>query len=219
MRSCPQTAVKKAPRFQSRLVVMAKAPVAGRTKTRLARQIGAASALRFARQSLLTLIARLAFDRRWQTTIAVTPRASLSSRLWQRGVSRVPQRPGDLGARMQAITDHMAPGPVIIIGCDIPQVRATHIAEAFRLLGSHDVVFGPAEDGGYWLVGLRRRPRVLQPFRNVRWSSSEALADTLANLEGRSIALVAKLADVDDEEAFRVHAAHFGRRVPPHARR
>jgi rSAM/selenodomain-associated transferase 1 len=186
---------------------MAKAPVAGRAKTRLASQIGTATALRFARQSLATVLARLANDRRWQTTIAVAPRSSLSSRLWQRHVRRVPQRLGDLGKRMQAIADEMPSGPVVIVGTDVPLLGAQHIARAFQLLGSHDAVFGPADDGGYWLV--------VQPFSNVRWSSPHALADTLLNLKGRSIAMLAKLADVDDAHAFAKHAAHCGRRIPP----
>jgi uncharacterized protein len=220
----PTKVKKKAPRhpaapFQRRLVVMAKAPVAGRAKTRLARQIGTASALRFARQSLLALIARLAADRRWQTMIAVTPLASLAGRLWPRGIPRVPQRPGDLGARMQAIANQLPAGPVIIIGTDVPRIGPTDIAKAFHLLGSHDAVFGPAVDGGYWLVGLRRRPRQLQPFGNVRWSSKNALCDTLVNLQGRQIALLTALADVDDADAFRAHAAHFGRRIQPRVQR
>lgn len=164
---------------------MAKAPVAGRAKTRLANQIGTATALRFARQSLATVVARLAHDRRWHTTIAVTPQTSLSSRLWQRHVHRVPQRLGDLGKRMQALAAQMPLGPVVIVGTDIPLLRAQHIARAFQLLGSHDAVFGPADDGGYWLVGLRRRPRLLKPFSNVRWSSPHALADTLLNLKAQ----------------------------------
>ena len=60
--------------------------------------------------------------------------------------------------------------------------RARHIAAAFRLLGRHDLVFGPAEDGGFWLVGARRRPRLPPLFGQVRWSSPHALADTLADL-------------------------------------
>ena len=52
----------------------------------------------------------------------------------------------------------LPPGPVVVIGSDIPGITARHIAEAFRLLGRHAFVFGPARDGGYWLVGARRRP-------------------------------------------------------------
>ena len=89
-------------------------------------------------------------------------------------------------------------GPIIIVGTDIPGIRAGHIADAFRLLRRHDAVFGPAGDGGYWLVGLRRCPNVLDIFRGVRWSGPHALGDTVANLDGRSVGYAATLRDVDD---------------------
>ena len=117
--------------------------------------------------------------------------------MWPRGMARRPQGGGDLGVRMQHIFDWKPPGPVVIVGTDVPAIRPAHIAEAFRLLGRHDAVFGPATDGGYWLVGLRRRPRVSCPFANVRWSSPHALSDTLTNLECRTVAFVATLSDVD----------------------
>ncbi|WP_425283593.1 DUF2064 domain-containing protein [Methyloceanibacter stevinii] len=52
----------------------------------------------------------------------------------------------------------MPPGPVVLVGSDIPRISRAHIAEAFRLLGNADAVFGPAQDGGYWLVGFKRSP-------------------------------------------------------------
>jgi glycosyltransferase A (GT-A) superfamily protein (DUF2064 family) len=108
----------------------------------------------------------------------------------------------------------MPPGPVVIVGTDVPGIEPAHIAEAFRRLGRHDAVFGPATDGGYWLVGLKRRPRLLHPFANVRWSSRHAHADTLANLAGRSVAFVTTLADVDNADDLRSNSACFGRRIP-----
>jgi glycosyltransferase A (GT-A) superfamily protein (DUF2064 family) len=122
---------------------------------------------------------------------------------------------GDLGERMQRIMRETPAGPVVIVGTDVPGIRPAHIAEAFRLLGQHDAVFGPASDGGYWLVGLRRRPRLIRPFGGVRWSTLHALADTLANLSGRSIGQLPTLSDVDDGRDFAAHAAGFGRRVIP----
>lgn len=114
---------------------------------------------------------------------------------------------------MQRIMQRTAPGPVVIIGTDVPGICTAHIRDAFRLLGRHDAVFGPATDGGYWLVGLRRRPRMPRIFQAVRWSSPHALADTLANLSDRSVARVATLPDVDTAEDFASSAAIAGRRV------
>lgn len=107
------------------------------------------------------------------------------------------------------------PGPAIIVGSDIPAISAGEIAKAFRLLGEADAVFGPASDGGYWLVGLKRVPRVLSPFAAVRWSTENALADTLANLPGRKVAFVATLADVDDAGACYRHRRYWQRLVAP----
>src|SRR6266849_887762 len=82
-------------------------------------------------------------------------------------------------------------------------IRPAHIAASFRALGDHQAVFGPAADGGYWLVGLRRRPCLPRRlFERVRWSSEHALADTLAGLpKGLSVAWLETLEDVDDARA------------------
>ena len=191
---------------------MAKAPVAGNVKTRLAREVGVATATRFARHSTAALIARIACDPRWQTSLWVTPDASRMSRHWPRWLVRTPQRRGGLGDRMQRILDRSAPGPVAIIGTDIPGITPAHIVQAFRMLGRADFVFGRATDGGYWLVGARRRPRTPRPFANVRWSSEHALADTLANIAAQSVGFVATLSDVDDAATF-ARCTGFGRRV------
>jgi len=72
------------------------------------------------------------------------------------------------------------------------------VAEAFRALGDHDAVFGPAPDGGYWLVGLKHPARQPSGFmQGVRWSTEHALADTVLTLRGQRIVQVAALRDVD----------------------
>jgi uncharacterized protein len=195
---------------------MAKAPVAGRVKTRLAAEAGAAAAVHFARHSTATLLQRVAIDTRWSTILAVAPDIALSGPGWPgwpRSIPLMPQGGGDLGARMQRIFDSAPPGPAVIIGTDVPHIAPAHIATAFRLLGRHDAVFGPAADGGYWLVGLKRRPRLLRPFDGVRWSTAHALSDTLANLRGLSVGAVATLADVDTAADLGRCAGVFGRWV------
>jgi glycosyltransferase A (GT-A) superfamily protein (DUF2064 family) len=91
---------------------------------------------------------------------------------------------------------------VVIVGSDIPGIRCRDIAAAFRGLGARDAVFGPAEDGGYWLVGQRRTPQTQRLFDGVRWSSEHALADTLGNLNGRNLSVLRTAMDVDDEAAY-----------------
>lgn len=184
-----------------RLIIMVREPRLGAVKTRLAAEIGAAEAIRFYRSVTVALIRRLAFDRRWQTILAAAPDTARMSRSWPAGVQRVAQGDGDIGARMERLL-HSQACPAVLIGSDIPWIEASHIAEAFMLLRRNDAVFGPAEDGGFWLVGLKPLPGLRGIFRNVRWSSPDALTDTLANLAGRKVGFAARLADVDDGETY-----------------
>ncbi|WP_050930113.1 TIGR04282 family arsenosugar biosynthesis glycosyltransferase [Aestuariivita boseongensis] len=177
---------------------MVKEPLPGRVKTRLGQEIGMVQAARWFRRQSLSLIGRLD-DPRWQIVLAVTPdRAGMMSRVWPESVARVPQGQGDLGDRMGRLLRSMPPGSVCVIGADIPGITRAHIARAFAALGRADTVFGPAEDGGYWLVGLKRS-RAVPPdlFQGVRWSSAHALSDTLKTLAGMSSRQVDVLADVD----------------------
>ncbi|MCW5772687.1 MAG: TIGR04282 family arsenosugar biosynthesis glycosyltransferase [Rhodospirillaceae bacterium] len=190
------------------LIVFVKEPLLGKVKTRLARDIGAAAALRFYEQTLHATILRLAAGP-WRCRLAVAPDdfARRARRRWRwlpHRVEIVPQGAGDLGVRMARALRQVPPGPAVLIGSDIPGIAPAHIRRAFAALGGCDAVFGPAEDGGYWLVGQRRLRPLPGLFRAVRWSSPQALADTLANLRpGQSHRLVARLADVDDGASYR----------------
>ncbi|SMF39040.1 hypothetical protein SAMN06265365_102358 [Tistlia consotensis] len=183
------------------LVVMARAPRRGVGKRRLAAGAGEAAAWRFQRFVSLAVLQRLARDRRWTTWLAVTPDRLASRRRFgprlPAGVRIVPQGPGGLGARMGRLLRRPPAGPVVLVGLDIPALGPLQVAAAFRALGRTPWVFGPAADGGYWLVGTRRRPRLRLPFAGVRWSTGHALADTLSRLDGAA-ALLADLADVDE---------------------
>ena len=168
--------------LQRHLVIFVKAPRRGQVKTRLASGIGAGAATAFYRQQTAALLRKLDNPRRWLLWLAVAPDSDMRAKFWPLRLRRFPQGGGDLGRRMQRAFDCLPPGPVVLVGTDIPDMTRAHIAAAFAALGAHDVVFGPASDGGYWLVGLRRRPRLPTAFHNVRWSSKHALTDTLSNL-------------------------------------
>ncbi len=185
------------------LVIFAKEPKIGAVKSRLARGIGAVEAARFYRNETTRLIRRVGNDPRWQTILAVTPDtvAGQSGNWWPVSVPRIPQGAGDLGQRMGRVFERLPPGPVVIVGSDIPQVTRRHIAQGFCALGRNDVVFGPASDGGYYLVGQRRRPRTLSLFDNVRWSTGHTLDDTLKNLPSdKTVGFLETLSDVDRVE-------------------
>ncbi|MFW8633994.1 TIGR04282 family arsenosugar biosynthesis glycosyltransferase [Cribrihabitans pelagius] len=99
--------------------------------------------------------------------------------------------------RVRRVPSRIVP-PTCLIGGDIPGVTRAHVARAFKALGDHEAVFGPAEDGGYWLVAAKHPARLPDGlFENVRWSSEHALADTLATAPGLRIAFTDVLRDVD----------------------
>ncbi|HZK90940.1 MAG TPA: DUF2064 domain-containing protein [Stellaceae bacterium] len=181
------------------LILFVRLPRLGAGKKRLARDIGAVAALRFERLMLARSLRRLGRDRRWQLRLAVTP--DRAARRWSGGGKIMPQGAGDLGERMRRALAACPPGPALLVGSDIADLAAPRIAAAFALLGRHDVVFGPATDGGFWLVGCRHRP---PEFGDVRWSSRHALADVLANLPPAvSVGFAARLDDIDDGAAYR----------------
>lgn len=204
--------------YRRQLVIMVKEPVAGRVKTRLGREIGVAAATGFYRHTLNVVTSRLSCDPRWQTELSVAPAPAIASACLPPHITRVPQTGSDLGARMQHILARPQPGPVVVIGTDIPAVAPCHIAGAFRALGQHDIVFGPAADGGFWLVGMRRTPRLFQAFRSVRWSSPHTLRDCLDGLARppiASVGLVKTLSDADEACDLQAMVASIGRRILP----
>lgn len=180
------------------LVIMLKEPRPGRVKTRLGRDIGMVASAWWFRHQTARLIRQLQ-DPRWQVCLAVTPdRQGLQSRVWPAHLARSPQGHGTLGDRMARMLGGQPHGPVCVVGADIPGITRHHIARAFRALGAADAVFGPAPDGGYWLVGFKNaRPAPPRLFENVRWSTSHALADTVATIPDFRIAYTDELRDVD----------------------
>jgi uncharacterized protein len=198
--------------MQRHLVLFVRAPQLGGGKRRLAQAIGDVATVRFERTMVALLLRRLAFDRRWRLRIAVTPDiARRRARRWCCGVEAIGQGRGDLGIRMRRALASCPAGPVVLVGGDIPALAAHHVAAAFRLLGRCDLVFGPAEDGGFWLVGARRPPLMPPMFEQVRWSGPYALADTVAGLSPRvSVGFVDRLEDVDDGETYRRLAPRRG---------
>ena len=184
---------------KANLSVFVRAPRLGMVKHRLAAGIGVLAARRFYARTTAEVLARIARDPRWNTRLAVTPdRFAGKGRFWPRDLERFPQGDGDLGRRMARAMARFAGAPVAIVGSDIPALASHHVADAFAALRGNEAVFGPASDGGYWLVGLRDGADVSNLFVGVRWSTEHALADTLANTKGRRVRLLEELDDVDD---------------------
>ncbi|MEQ1888134.1 MAG: TIGR04282 family arsenosugar biosynthesis glycosyltransferase [Alphaproteobacteria bacterium] len=185
------------------LIIFTRAPQLGTVKRRLAADIGEVAALRFHRAMQAQLFSGVGKDRRWKTWVAVTP--DFRGRIKPPAcMTLLRQGRGDLGRRMAHCFRSLPPGPAVLVGSDIPGMRAAHIARAFAELGRKDAVFGPARDGGYWLAGLKRLRALGGPhgknlFSGIRWSSPHALDDTLAALGKRArTGFTQTLGDIDN---------------------
>lgn len=185
------------------IIVFARTPEFGRVKTRLARDIGSLSAWRFYRNTLGRTLREAGKCPGAQIWIAQT---GAQRRFGHLGASVFRQTGRHLAERMENALRRLPPGDVILVGGDIPGLRRIHLERAFDCLRCSPIVFGPAVDGGFWLVGLRRTRIPQRPLfgRDVRWSSEHALRDVLAGLPIQA-ALADTLHDVDDGAAFHAH--------------
>ncbi|MGH1370025.1 MAG: TIGR04282 family arsenosugar biosynthesis glycosyltransferase [Maritimibacter sp.] len=184
------------PKNRPKLIIMTKEPIAGQVKTRLGKDIGPVAAAWWYRHQLSSLVRQVSSPK-WDTMFALAPDQAIRTRMLP-NIARISQGRGDLGARMKRLLTAPRSGPVVLIGADIPDVNRQRIGEVFAGLGSHDIAFGPATDGGFWAVGARCTHR-LPPriFRNVRWSTADALSDALTTLSNCSVTFGATLRDVD----------------------
>ncbi|MGQ9588865.1 MAG: TIGR04283 family arsenosugar biosynthesis glycosyltransferase [Planctomycetota bacterium] len=186
-----------------KIVVLTRYPEAGRTKTRLIPALGADGAARVHRE----LAGRTVLVSRVASAIVGaglemhgTGASGSTFRSWLGRLDHRNQVDGDLGQRMEAaMSGHLSAGlgPAVIVGTDCPWLEPRHIAEAFARLGGHDVVIGPALDGGYYLLGLRRPlPEI---FRGIPWGTDRVLEATMAALAriGSRASLLEPLGDVD----------------------
>ena len=187
------------------LIVMARWPAPGRCKRRLASSLGAAAAARI--QARLT-DHTLAVGRQLgiELVLAVDGLAPRAARRLgdQLGVGRIVlQGGGGLGVRMQRQFQRAATERarrVVLIGSDLPQLERADLASAFAALDHQQAVLGPACDGGYWLIGLRRPEPAL--MEGIAWGSEQVLEQTLAALARRGLkpALLPWRRDLDKGE-------------------
>jgi uncharacterized protein len=199
--------------LQKHLVIFAKEPRIGRVKTRLAREMGKVAAWRFYRSMVHNVTRKLNKKGPWKTWLAVSPDASARNRrLFNNPTVRlIAQGSGDLGQRMLSPAINLPHGAFLVIGTDVAGIRPHLIRKAFKVLGHHDAVFGPATDGGFWLVGLKRHPILANPYsKAVRWSHSETLNDCLKQLKSQKIGFVDRLSDVDTLSDLKLMKERYG---------
>ena len=188
------------------LIVMARWPAPGRCKRRLAQELGVARAAQIqARLTVHTLAA--AREARQghglELVLAVEGLGGLAASRWGQalGADRtVLQGRGALGLRMQRQFQRAArdgASKVVLIGSDLPELEASDLSAAFTSLRHCQGVLGPALDGGYWLIGLRRpEPELLA---GIAWGSEQVLEQTLAAMARRGLEpeLLTRRGDLD----------------------
>ena len=172
------------PRKAPCLCIFVKAPVLGAVKTRLAEALGVQGALDAYRQMAEHQLAALSgMPMPTELWVDGDPQHA-EVRAWSRrhGLPVRRQPPGDLGARMHgAMQSCQAAGrPGIIVGSDAPEVDAAYVQQAAACLAERDGVLGPAEDGGYVLIGLNRPIEAL--FAGIAWGTGSVLAQTRARI-------------------------------------
>jgi len=175
------------------LIIYVKAPRAGTVKTRLLKEFSAEEALALYRAMAEDLIARLRDSGAFALQIHFTPEdAAEEIKSWLGGdLTLRPQQGRDLGERMHgsfAAAFREGFPKAAIIGSDLPTLAHSRVVEAFRELDQREVVLGPGEDGGYYLIALKSpRPEL---FAEVEWSSPAVLSRTLENASRGGLNLI-----------------------------
>ena len=189
------------------LIIFTRNPVLGKVKTRLAKTVGDKTALDIY-TFLLKKTKEITLDSPCDKVVYYSEKI-IKNDIWNCNSFRKEVQFGeDLGAKMKnsfydAFENNYR--KVVLIGSDIYDLKSYHINEAFKKLETNDVVMGPALDGGYYLIGLKKmHPKI---FDNKKWGSSTVRKDTLKNLEKVDVHLLPILNDVDVIEDIEHHPA------------
>ena len=189
------------------LIIFTRNPELHKVKTRLAKSVGDKTALeiyKFLLNKTNEVTQNLHCDKAVYYSVKIRENDMWNANNYQKYI----QKGGDLGKRMQnafqnGFNKHYK--KIIIVGSDIYDLKPKHINEAFRVLDKNDVVIGPAEDGGYYLLGMK----TLQPniFNHKDWGTASVRKDTLKDLQKVNVHLLEKLNDVDVIEDIENHPA------------
>lgn len=185
------------------IIVFVKNPVLGKVKTRLAKTIGDEKALAIYHQ-LLQITHDAVIGLPFRKFVFYSDFVE-NEDIWENiSFNKDIQRGEDLGERMQHAFDLVLKEPMIeraiIIGSDCPQISPQLITKAFVALETHEVVIGPAQDGGYYLLGMKHVQAHL--FQNKTWSSSQLLTETIEELNSlkKTVYFLPLLSDLDEEK-------------------
>jgi rSAM/selenodomain-associated transferase 1 len=205
----------------SLVILFVKTPVKGRVKTRLARDLEGDIVLRLYESMVLDTVGMLK-NSGFPFRICVSPPDGVEeARTWLgTDYAFMPQTGDDLGERMeQAFVRVFSEGfrEAVLIGSDIPGLSSGIVREAFASLSGHDAVIGPANDGGYYLIGFTRRAFCPEIFHSMPWSTPAVFGETLGRLASasRRVHVLPECIDVDTREDLITLLQRKDRHVPP----
>ena len=189
------------------LLVFTRNPELGKVKTRLAKTVGNTTALKiyiFLLERTRDISVKVSADKAVYYSVKVR-----ENDIWDASIFQKHQQVGeDLGIRMlHAFKNGFKAGyeKVMIIGSDLYDLTAETIENAFIALENHEVVIGPAEDGGYYLLGMNSLEEKI--FKNKDWGTETVRKDTLEDLKDKKVFLLGELNDVDVFEDIEHHPA------------
>ena len=187
------------------LLIFTRNPELGKVKTRLAKTVGNETALeiyKYLLQKTRDISLQVSSDREVYYSVKIRSNDIWDSKNYQKN-----QQVGeDLGIRMQnAFKNGFDAGykKVVIIGSDLYDLTSENIEKAFTELDNNDVVLGPAEDGGYYLLGMNLLHSTI--FKNKKWGTQSVRKDTLTDLKDKKVHLLEELNDIDIFEDIKYH--------------
>ena len=187
------------------LLIFTRNPELGKVKTRLAKTVGNETALeiyKYLLQKTRDISLQVSSDREVYYSVKIRSNDIWDSKNYQKN-----QQVGeDLGIRMQnAFKNGFDAGykKVVIIGSDLYDLTSENIEKAFTELDNNDVVLGPAEDGGYYLLGMNLLHSTI--FKNKKWGTQTVRKDTLTDLKDKKVHLLEELNDIDIFEDIKYH--------------
>jgi len=189
------------------LLIFTKNPVAGKVKTRLAKDLGDDKALeiyKFLLEHSAAFTSSVNAEKHVYYSDSITDQDIWDNKIYKKKL----QSGAHLGKRMEnAFKNGFEENheKIIVIGSDMYDIQAGDIEEAFRQLENHDYVIGPASDGGYYLFGMKSLN--LKVFKNKDWGTSSVLKDTLKDLQKEDVKLLETRNDVDLLEDIEDHPA------------
>ena len=189
------------------IIIFTRNPELGKVKTRLAKTIGDESALniyKFLLKHTEKTIRNINSDKAVYCSVKIR-----DNDIWDKTIyQKYQQKGGDLGIKMHnAFKDAFLSGykKVVIVGSDLFDLQPKHIDEAFQKLENNNIVIGPAEDGGYYLLGMKTLNSLV--FQNKDWGTATVFQNTINDLQNESVFLLEELNDIDTYDDMKDNSA------------